>query len=258
MLAIKYHHLRALIHRFYLHLPEAHDMTLQTSCHLASQRALIRKNKETCIREAQATALLLHSISRPQDLIEDFPWWQMIPCLLFSCSILLFASKLNMIERSSNNSSDNFEAAQYDEDELLDHADTLIRVFEALSSSKPATSARRMMQEVREMKGSSTLQSSSSSLVQSGFQGTTDTPRTPKSSSEFYQSALDSGHQITVQPADGVDPGYTSLATVEMWNEIFNQQHQNWLSMNPTEDAALGWAWPPDYINYPSGWVNEA
>ena len=150
MLAIKYHHLRALIYRPYLRLQDPQDNLLSYPS-METYRAKIRKNKDTCIAEAQATARLLYNVTHPQYLIQDFPWWQMIPCLLFACSILLFASKFCTDENGGATSADETQGRYREKEELIDHADTLIMVFKVLSASKAADSAWRMMQEIREM-----------------------------------------------------------------------------------------------------------
>jgi len=163
MLAIKYHHLRALIYRPYLRLQDPQD-NLFSYPSMEIYRAKIRRNKDTCVAEAQATARLLHNVTHPQYLIQDFPWWQMVPCLLFACSILLFASKFCMDESGGATVADEMQGIYREKEELVDYADTLIMVFKVLGSSKAADSACRMMQEIREMNATAISEYSTASI----------------------------------------------------------------------------------------------
>jgi hypothetical protein len=143
MLAIKFYHLRTLIHRPYLCLP------LLTGPEDSSMTSLppeqldeVRRNEKLCIAAARETAHLLHSVIDEKDLVHDFPWWQMISCLICASSILLVASLFTALNRMESH----VDAAELDED-----AETCLKVFEALgANSDGARIARDMMQRLRE------------------------------------------------------------------------------------------------------------
>lgn len=87
MFAIKYHHLRSLIHRAYLCYPVLRNLD-ETADNMAFAQInwpLVGAYEKVCIAEARETARLLHSISSEKELVEEFPWWQMISCLIRGC-----------------------------------------------------------------------------------------------------------------------------------------------------------------------------
>jgi hypothetical protein len=144
MLAIKYHHLRALIHRPYLCVPllRKYD-TLLTSLR-PDLRNLVSEAEKTCVSEAQATAHLLHNVANEKDLVHDFPWWQMISCLICASSILVVASVFT--RRQALHGPDSLDVTA-----LEDDAETCLKVFEALSkNSESARVARDMMRRLKE------------------------------------------------------------------------------------------------------------
>lgn len=143
MLAIKFHHLRALIYRPYL----CHPLLM----HLGNPNATInqldwppiRAYERACISEARETARLLHGISSKEELVHGFPWWQMISCLVCASSILLVSS---MFAESTLELSSEFDTAG-----LSDDAETCLKVFDALSINSPgARIARDMMKALKE------------------------------------------------------------------------------------------------------------
>ncbi|KAK8872366.1 Transcriptional activator protein acu-15 [Apiospora arundinis] len=94
MLAIKFHHLRTLIHRPYLCYPHLSSQKAQLAVVAAvapDQLARIRAYGATCTLEAQAIIHLLHHVARPADIVIDYPWWQMISCLVCAGSVLVLA-----------------------------------------------------------------------------------------------------------------------------------------------------------------------
>lgn len=139
MLAIKYHHLRQLIHRPYLcypilRHPQHSDISLGQS-----DLQSIRAYEKTCVLEARETARLLHNISSERDLVHSFPWWQMISCLVCAGSILLVSSIF--VEATPE-----FDVAGH-----CDDAETCLRVFDALSSnSAGARIAGDMIKAIKE------------------------------------------------------------------------------------------------------------
>ncbi|TPX15962.1 uncharacterized protein E0L32_000296 [Thyridium curvatum] len=143
MLAIKFHHLRALIHRPYLCLPSLRHPDEPTSAAPPPgnlESFTIAQYEKTCIFEAQKTAQLLHKVSDKKELVHDFPWWQMISCLICASSILVVAGMF------AQRGEDDVDVAALNND-----AETCMRVFEALSAqSEGARIARDMMSRLRE------------------------------------------------------------------------------------------------------------
>lgn len=141
MLAIKYHHLRALIYRPYLcHLLLAHDPAANLN---EVNWVLISSYERTCINEARETARLLYGISSKEDLVHNFPWWQMISCLVCASSILLVSSIFALASQQ--------ESPDFDTQGLLDDAETCLKVFDALSVASPgARIARNMMKALKD------------------------------------------------------------------------------------------------------------
>lgn len=81
-LAIKYHHLRTLVYRPYLYLSDLSDRGRSGDSPLDASGDTIEKLQRECISESQATARLLHSLPDEKALVQGFPWWQMVSCLL--------------------------------------------------------------------------------------------------------------------------------------------------------------------------------
>lgn len=141
MLATKFHHLRALIHRPYLCLPwlRRNDSSIGSLLERQSQRVVY--SERICVEEAQATARMLNDVTDTKSLVEDFPWWQMISCLICASSILLvrrvFAFSATVEEK-------------WEREILEEDADTCLKVFDALSTnSDAARRARDMLQSLR-------------------------------------------------------------------------------------------------------------
>ncbi|CAK7269819.1 hypothetical protein SEPCBS119000_003766 [Sporothrix epigloea] len=180
MLAIKFHHLRAVIHRPYLCLPLLWRLREDSSGDEAGGAARpahndsLRHNKivgryeRICILEAQATAHLLHNVVDKQNLVHDFPWWQMISCLVYASSILVVASAFvarhqpggeaatvpaaagNPDNTADGTDSDGDDSDTIDATALEDDAETCLTVFEALSlNSDSARLARNMMRRLK-------------------------------------------------------------------------------------------------------------
>lgn len=142
MLAVKYHHLRALIHRPYLCYPLLRSMEGGLSAPTTAWSDITLCEK-ICIAEAHATARLLPSISSQASLVHDFPWWQMISCLVCAGSILVVSS---VFSQQTDNEVDGVYA-----EALSDDAETCLRVFEALSSnSTGARIARNMLEKLKQ------------------------------------------------------------------------------------------------------------
>lgn len=142
MLAMKFHHLRALIHRPYLCLPwlTRNDNKIKAVLDTSSHR--IVHLERVCVTEAQETAHMLHNVADKRNLVEDFPWWQMISCLVCASSILLVMRAFSAPATARN--TDQLEILEED-------ADTCLKVFDALSSnSDAARSARDMLRKLRQ------------------------------------------------------------------------------------------------------------
>lgn len=141
MLGIKYHHLRALTHRPCLCLPWLQHNHKNIGSLLEAHSQRVVNSERICVEEAQKTARMLHDIPDKRALVEDFPWWQMIPCLICASSILLvmrvFSTSDTPIEHLTR-------------DVLGEDADICLRVFDALSAnSDAARSARDMLHSLR-------------------------------------------------------------------------------------------------------------
>lgn len=129
MLAIKYHHLRALMHRPYLNLPKSNTEPPSTDHHQARS---VTEYSRICISEARETARLFHNVRDEVQLIYDYPWWQLISCVVCAASILIVA--------------DTFKQGGAETDGLCDDAETCLKVLGALSShSTGARYARDMV-----------------------------------------------------------------------------------------------------------------
>ncbi len=142
MLAVKFHHLRALIHRPYLCLPwlQRNDTNIKRLLDLHSHRVVF--SERICVREAQETAHMLHDVTSKKTLIEDFPWWQMISCLICASSIL-------HVMQAFMSPSSNEETRE--RENLVEDANTCMKVFDALStSSEAARQARDMLQNLND------------------------------------------------------------------------------------------------------------
>lgn len=143
MLAVKCHHLRALIFRSFLCLPLLQVNNKPFMDLLLQDKQRISKAEWICISEAQQTAHLLHNVVDERSLVHDFPWWQMISCLICASSILFVAETFHSDEDLvENNSPEGRPSAQ----SLREDAETCLKVFEALSvNSAPARKAANML-----------------------------------------------------------------------------------------------------------------
>lgn len=130
MLAVKYHHLRALIHRPFLCLPLLQMNNQPFMDLLVRHQERIAEAEWNCVHEAQQTAHLLHHVADEQSLVHDFPWWQMISCLICASSILFVAESYYDYSSDTNGrpSSQN----------LREDAETCLKVFDALSVNSAA------------------------------------------------------------------------------------------------------------------------
>lgn len=129
MLAVKYHHLRALIHRPFLCLPLLQMNNQPFMSLLLCDKERISDAEYICVHEAQETAHLLHNVVDERSLVHDFPWWQMISCLICASSILFVAECFH----NHNNTTGKVSAERLRED-----AETCLKVFEALSVNSAA------------------------------------------------------------------------------------------------------------------------
>ena len=144
MLAIKFYNLQALVHRPLLAPPQALPPRSDSTTFYRAENIRVSPSKIKCIKAAQETAKLLHNIEDKQSLVYEFPWWQMISCLICASSILLIASScVDPVLDGHVYQSTDWEAV--DED-----AEVCLKVFQALSSnSNAARLARDMMQRLK-------------------------------------------------------------------------------------------------------------
>lgn len=92
---------------------------------LLQHKERISEAEYICIYEAQQTAHLLYNVTDERSLVHDFPWWQMISCLICASSILFVAETFY----SDNIPLHSRTSAQ----ELREDAEICLKVFEALS-----------------------------------------------------------------------------------------------------------------------------
>lgn len=142
MLAIKFHHIRILIHRPYLcypHLDRQKDQAI-----LPEQHAVIRDYGTICIAEAQAIAHLMHNVTDTTEIVLNYPWWQMVSCLVAAASVLVLAENFAKYEEHSEGN-DLGGAPGLSED-----VDTCVHVLHALSGrSNGAKLACTMIRSLR-------------------------------------------------------------------------------------------------------------
>ena len=144
MLAIKFHHLRTLMHRPYLCLAWVQQPNQPSMALLERARQRVETLERICVYEAQQTAHLLHNVADEKSLVHDFPWWQMISCLLCASSVLLVARARIEPDRADLMG----QSQTLDED-----AETCLKVFEALSvNSDAARRARDMMEDLKRIR----------------------------------------------------------------------------------------------------------
>lgn len=154
-LAMKYHHLRAIIHRPYLcvvHIRYNEPMYMKL---LETYSVEVKIMEQRAISEARSTARLLHTIQNVEELVHDFPWWQMISCLVCASSMLVMAAVCSVCERTSRGV--NKSLLVCDDEDLVDDpsgldadAEICLKVFDALSvHSRAAGRARDMLERLR-------------------------------------------------------------------------------------------------------------
>jgi hypothetical protein len=143
MLAIKFHHLRALIHRPYLCLTYLQQNNRPLVALLDRACEQVDRLERTCVLEARQTAQLLYHVADEKGLVYEYPWWQMISCLLCASSILLVASAYFEPDQTTT---------ELQPHALHEDAETCLKVFDALSANSGAARlARDMMRGLKEM-----------------------------------------------------------------------------------------------------------
>jgi len=144
MLAVKYYHLRALVHRHYLsptRVLQDHTASEPTAFH-EPERSRVRQCTLKCVSAAQQTARLLHNLEDKQSLVHGFPWWQMISCLICASSILFVASIC--IDREQEPQAIDWAAVE-------DDADVCLTVLDAFTANNNAARlATEMMRGLKE------------------------------------------------------------------------------------------------------------
>lgn len=106
----------------------------------------IQTAERLCVSAARKTAHLLHNVTDEQSLVHDFPWWQMISCLICASSILFVADTFLSMPPQENG----------DPVTLREDAETCLTVFQALSTnSEAARRAVQMLQHLQDMRAAS-------------------------------------------------------------------------------------------------------
>ncbi|KAF5548690.1 transcriptional regulatory GAL4 [Fusarium mexicanum] len=146
MLAIKYHHIRTLIHRSGLELPGD-----SITAFVSEQKEVVLGMRKTCISEARSTMLLFHYVQDIGEIVHDFPWWQIISCLLCAGTVLVVSSTTAHEQRQ----------------ELFSEAEACLNILDALGVvSEGALIARNMLTNL--------LNKASSSMNQEATYGSAD------------------------------------------------------------------------------------
>ncbi|RAH70385.1 uncharacterized protein BO66DRAFT_438386 [Aspergillus aculeatinus CBS 121060] len=219
MLAVKYHHLRALIHRPFLCLP-----LLQTNNHpfmelLRREKHRIAQAESTCVQEARQTAQLLHNLVDERSLVHDFPWWQMISCLICASSILFVAEAFCPNQDSFHSTT----SAQ----DLREDAETCLKVFEALSAnSAAARKAADMLKALSSLHHSIHRAAASSAVVESTSQPLSLLPQPlsdPDPALNLDSASFTSSH---IMPDDLQFPGEwpSEISSAMAWSVQFFDQ----------------------------------
>ena len=137
MLAIKYHHLRALIYRPFLDRGHSFSAAPQLVVgHSSSEEVVEYGNR--CKEEARQIARLFHNVTEHGQLALEYPLWQLISCVVCAGSILIVSEKIRASTRQSASPS---VANPQDEDTAI-----CLKVLDALSrDSDGAAQARDML-----------------------------------------------------------------------------------------------------------------
>lgn len=136
MLAMEYHHLRALMYRQYLSLPRSSSVMAESQTD--SQTRWAQWYGAICISEACQTAHLFRDVQDTCQLIFDYPWWQLISCIVCAASILVVAGTLQQPAE---------EATKHGRP--CDDAEACLKVLDALSSRSPG--ARRARDSIAKL-----------------------------------------------------------------------------------------------------------
>lgn len=228
MLGIKFHHLRALIHRPCLCLPWLQRNQTDIRFLVETQSQRIVRSERICVKEAQDMARMLHDIPDKRTLVEDFPWWQMISCLICASSILLVMRSFS----TSNTPEEHVQRETLEED-----ADTCLGVFGALSANSDAARiARDMLQDLR----ASEFQDENS-ILRTSSHGRTLPQRSVSQSRQL------SNLEESVEERTDVSQNITreTILPYSMQNDLLSQwNNQEWPS-----EMANSMAWSSQFLN---------
>ncbi|KAH8742541.1 hypothetical protein F5883DRAFT_669193 [Diaporthe sp. PMI_573] len=232
MLAIKFHHIRILIHRpylFYPHLNRQQDQTI-----LPEQHAQIWDYGNTCVMEAQAIARLMHNVTDTTEIVLNSPWWQMVSCLVAAASVLVLAENFAKHEPSR------------DEDipvktvpGLSEDVDICVQVLHALSSS--SNGAKLACSMIRNLRARTTHIPVESAVGPSpGLLQHTE-PGLSLSANNRQQRNRET-HDVYNDPVDPQSRAATSQ-TEEMEADIMSDDRFSWPVMIPD------WMnWPTEFL----------
>lgn len=92
-LGVKYHQLRTLLHR-----PCLCTGTLNPTAVLSpADDEFIRYGEQVCITESKEMSFMLHNVRSPTQLYREYPWWQMLSCIMCASSILVIVATLDPV-----------------------------------------------------------------------------------------------------------------------------------------------------------------
>lgn len=242
MLAIKFHHIRALIHRPYLCYP--HLKGHETQALLPDQHAQIREYGNTCVQEAQAIAHLMYNVNDTSDIVLNYPWWQMISCLVCAGSVLVLAETFARHEPRGDHLSS---AAPG----LSEDIETLVHVLEALShNSDGAKLACSMMKSIRARGARISVNSSVDSSGGVLPEATLGTSTSEDDRGQYNQKAYSYSNDLD-DPASGLAAGQvgdvglgTNIGDQNLWPMVI-PDWMNWSTefletFQSSEDSTQG------------------
>ncbi|KAF3769990.1 hypothetical protein M406DRAFT_343947 [Cryphonectria parasitica EP155] len=141
MLAIKFHHLRTLIYRPYLYYTCIDGGTSLPP----DQSSRSREYGRICASEAQSIARLMHNVTDTVDIVMNYPWWQMVSCLVCAGSVMVMAGAFMRRDVVSSGGEATASISNLEED-----VETCMHVLKALSdNSRGSKLAWNMMKDIR-------------------------------------------------------------------------------------------------------------
>ena len=195
-LGIKFHHLRTLIHRPCLCLESLHHSELAAAISgwtVDWDHNYFQCAEATCIAESRLTIQMLDRVVDKRDLLWEFPWWQMISCLMRAMSVIVIATIVYPEHPDSVG--------------LRADIETCCKVLEALSTH--SASAERCVKMIEVMRGMSLRKKGTLNnhlllivLILTGQVNPSSTPDMFTNEPLFFQSLVDGMGSLQDSQAD--------------------------------------------------------